>query len=122
MTSTPVRNIEDSLELATLTPVSISGPLLQSPVLAPPAQAQERRKSGRFLRGRISSPAAQMSADSDDCSYFCIFSFLILVDQTSKIGGSYVFYFILKNALLARQLRLSVDRPVVACSHYIGRF
>ena len=50
--STPTRTLTDDVELATLSPIStISGPLLVSPLLAPPALVQdERRKSGRLTK------------------------------------------------------------------------
>ena len=50
--STPTRNLNDDVELATLSPIStISGPLLNSPLLAPPALVQDaRQKSGRLTK------------------------------------------------------------------------
>ena len=47
--STPVRDLADSMEMAAFTPISIPGPLM-SPIAALPAQAQERRKSGRVTK------------------------------------------------------------------------
>ena len=74
-TSTPVRNIDNSLELATLTPISIAGPLVQSPILPLPAQAQDRRKSGR----KTKKPDYFTSCPNiSDVQWLFLFNFVIL--------------------------------------------
>ena len=71
--STPVRVLEDSFELQTFTPISISGPLLASPVATPPVQAQERRKSGR-----VTKRPDYYSSCPDVSRYWWLFIFVIV--------------------------------------------
>ena len=129
--STPVRVLEDSFELKTFTPISISGPLLASPVVTPPVETQERRKSGRVTkRPDYYSSCPHITDLQWLFVYFCNSSYLILVDQTSQIDGSYVFTLFSKYAPLARHFvvcrwthsRVLSISAVLASYVGIGRF
>ena len=131
VTSTPVRYIEDSMEMAAFTPISISGPLVQSPILAPPVQAQGVRKSGRKTKKPDFYTSCPHITDLQWLFvYFCNSSYLILVDQTSQIDGSYVFTLFSKYAPLARHFvvcrwthsRVLSISAVLASYVGIGRF
>ena len=131
VTSTPVRFIEDSMEMAAFTPISISGPLVQSPILAPPVQAQGVRKSGRKTKKPDFYTSCPHITDLQWLFvYFCNSLYLISVDQTSQIDGSYVFTLFSKYAPLARHFvvcrwthsRVLSISAVLASYVGIGRF
>ena len=75
--STPVRDLADSMEMAAFTPISIPGPLMSSPIAAPPAQAQERRKSGRVTK---KTDYYSSCPDVSSFQWLCLFLYLFIFD------------------------------------------
>ena len=119
--STPVRDLADSMEMAAFTPISIPGPLMSSPIAAPPAQAQERRKSGRLTKR-----PDYYSSCPDVSRYWLLFIFVIVYicfGWSDLTNWWLICLFIsLSNLPFWQDTFLSVDGLIVACSQYIGRF